>query len=142
MKTKLFLLMFLLITVVVSKTNAQTLIDNTTCTDNIVPTSIGYSSVRVDGGLVVVYYQSTTPCYSNFYVVPIYVRGSIEQRITGLAVYTGGSQIYNFNKQQLIDAAVALGARPGSAVKYRFAVTTINNVLTSPEVKTVTESIR
>lgn len=138
---KKILLLLVLIASVAITSNAQTF-NNINCTDSIVPTPIGYSSVRVDGGFVVVYYQSSTPCYSNFLVTPIYVRGNTEQRISNLAVYTGGSQIYNFNKQQLIDAAIALGARPGSPIKYRFAVITINNTLTSPEVKTVTEAIR
>lgn len=117
---------------------AQTF-NNTNCTDSIIPTPIGYSSVRVDGDLVVVYYQSSTPCYSDFIVTPVYVKGNTERRLTNLTQFTGGSQICRFNKQQLIDAALLLGTN--NNIKYKFIVITVNSILRSSEAKTVTENI-
>lgn len=133
-------IVFLIMVIASFAAKAQTF-NNTNCTDSITPTPIGYSSVRVDGDFVVVYYQSSTPCYSDFILTPAYVKGNTERRLTNLTQSTGGSQIWRFNKQQLIDAAIALGANNGP-IKYRFIVVTVNNVLTSPEAKTVTENIR
>lgn len=129
---KILFLMLMLLSVIAS---AQTF-NNANCTDNIVPTAVSsFTDLSENGGLIVVRYQSSTPCYTDFKITPIYVRGNIERRLTGLAESTGGSQTWTFDKQKLINAAIALGARQGSQIKIKFGVITYNTTLTSPEVK-------
>lgn len=129
------ILFILVLMSLASVANAQTF-NNTNCTDSIVPSAVSsFTDLSEDGGLIVVRYQSSTPCYTDFKLTPIYVRGNIERRLTSLAESTGGSQTWRFDKQRLINAAVALGARPGSQIKFKFGVVTYNSTLTSAEIR-------
>jgi hypothetical protein len=148
MKNVKFILTLIVMFVMVELSTAQTF-NNINCNDSIVPTPVSYTNVTVQATTVQVYGQSSTPCYTDFVFTPIYVKGNTERRLTNLAQSTrttnqgniGANMYCWFNKQQLIDVAVALGAGNGP-IKFKFGIVTYNNTFASPEVKSSAVNIR
>jgi hypothetical protein len=107
--------------------NTATVIDSIQYTVPLAPVNVDGSQ---NGSDVIVTWGASGD-YCQFEVTPIYVQGNTERYLTNRKVVSYTNSI-KFSASQLIADARALGAGNG-AVKYRFAVTTINGFYRSPE---------
>lgn len=76
---------------------------------------------------------TSTPPHTSFEITPIFVQGNTERRVINRTVTSNTTNVA-FSAAMLRDDAIALGASRG-AIKYRFAVTTYNGNVASPESK-------